>query len=315
MKDKIKISAIIPTYNRVKTIERCLDSVLNQTYKPYEIVIVDDSSKDDTANRVKKYKDSRIKYLVLEKRSGAQVARNRGIVEAKGDWIAFLDSDDEWIKSKLERQSEKLKEYNFNPFIVIYSDGYWINQRNNILDNKVPKISFNDSYKDLLKAPGPMFQGILVSKIALREIGLLDENVPSFHEWDTSLMLSNYCRFVYMDEKLFKYHLHEGETISKKRKKDIQGYGYIINKFEVEMRKYGFWEKHIIKQIYRSLEFKLWKESGNYLQKLMIRDVKSLFLKLFFNFCRIFHVKPSKIRKLMGIRYTKGIMQFLRISL
>lgn len=300
MKDDVKISAIIPTYNRAKTIERCLDSVLRQTFQPYEIIIVDDFSKDDTVDKINQYKDPRIKCIVLEKNSGTQVARNRGIVEAKGDWIAFLDSDDEWTESKLERQCETLKEYNFDPFVVIYSDGFWLDQRYNILENKVPKISFENSYKDLLKAPGPMFQGILVSKIALQKIGFLDERVPSFQEWDTSLMLSKYCRFVYINEKLFRYYLHDGETISKDIKKNIQGYGYIINKFEEDMKQYKLWERHIIRQIYMSLELKLWGKTDNYLRKLISKNFRSLLLLFLFSFLRIFHMEPSKIRKLLG---------------
>jgi len=105
---KPSISVILPTYNRVKTIRYCLDSVLAQTFSPAEIIIIDDCSTDDTVLIVGSYSEPRVRCIVLEKNFGAQAARNRGILEAKGEWIAFHDSDDEWMPDKLERQIQAL---------------------------------------------------------------------------------------------------------------------------------------------------------------------------------------------------------------
>ena len=103
------ISVVIPTYNREKTIKRAIDSILNQTYKDIEIIIVDDCSKDNTEEIIKQYKDNRIKYIKLDKNSGACAARNKGIELAKGQYIAFQDSDDYWKSDKLEKQLENMK--------------------------------------------------------------------------------------------------------------------------------------------------------------------------------------------------------------
>jgi len=100
------VSVIIPTYNSVKCIRRAIDSVLAQTYSDYEIIVVDDGSTDNTAQVVKSY-GGKVRYIYQEN-AGVSVARNTGIAAAKGQWIAFLDADDEWLPEKLKKQMELL---------------------------------------------------------------------------------------------------------------------------------------------------------------------------------------------------------------
>lgn len=108
------VSIITPTYNCGKFIAMTIDSVLCQTYTNWEMIIVDDCSTDNTKDIVEKYaeSDSRIKYHVLEKNSGAAVARTQAMQLAKGKYMAFLDSDDIWKKEKLEKQLAYMKEKN-----------------------------------------------------------------------------------------------------------------------------------------------------------------------------------------------------------
>lgn len=103
------ISVIIPSYNRAFILTDAINSVLLQTYKNIELLFVDDCSTDNTEEIVKNITDSRFHYIRLEKNSGACTARNRGIKEAKGDYIAFNDSDDQWHIDKLEKQLSFLK--------------------------------------------------------------------------------------------------------------------------------------------------------------------------------------------------------------
>ena len=98
------VSIIMPSYNTAKFISETIDSVLAQTYENWELIIVDDCSKDDTDTVVARYTDPRIRYLKNEVNSGAAVSRNRALREAKGRWIAFLDSDDLWTPEKLQKQ-------------------------------------------------------------------------------------------------------------------------------------------------------------------------------------------------------------------
>lgn len=102
--EKDLVSIIMPSYNTGRYIKETIQSVLDQTYKSWELIIVDDCSTDNTEEVVVSIKDERIKYFRNEKNSGAAVSRNRALREAKGRWIAFLDSDDLWMSEKLEKQ-------------------------------------------------------------------------------------------------------------------------------------------------------------------------------------------------------------------
>ena len=98
----MKVSVIIPTYNRSSVLSRAIDSVLRQSFKDFELIVVDDGSTDNTKELIEKYSDQ-ITYIYQDNK-GVSAARNKGLEHAKGEWIAFLDSDDEWKKKKLEKQ-------------------------------------------------------------------------------------------------------------------------------------------------------------------------------------------------------------------
>ncbi|MDD5371925.1 MAG: glycosyltransferase family 2 protein [Sulfurimonas sp.] len=148
----MKFSVIIPIYNSQATIARALDSVINQTYKDFEIILVDDGSSDNTNQVIKmffKNKDIAHKYIYQEN-SGVSIARNRGIKETVGEYIAFLDSDDMWHPQKLEIVSNILS----NDSINIIGHGY-------TLDN-----NFSNVYKtfDLTKVS---FSRLLIKNFAV----------------------------------------------------------------------------------------------------------------------------------------------------
>lgn len=123
------VSIIMPSYNTAQYIEKTIKSVLDQTYTNWELIIVDDCSTDNTDEVVKNYlTDKRIKYLKNEQNSGAAVSRNRALREAKGQWIAFLDSDDLWMPEKLEKQICFMKE---KGYFFSYTDYEEINAEGN----------------------------------------------------------------------------------------------------------------------------------------------------------------------------------------
>lgn len=103
------VSVVIPTYNRAELLSRAIDSVLAQTYDDFELLVVDDGSTDDTEAVVTAYDDDRVRYLAHETNRGANPARNTGIEAAEGEFVAFLDSDDEWRPRKLEAQLDRLE--------------------------------------------------------------------------------------------------------------------------------------------------------------------------------------------------------------
>ena len=127
-----KVSIITPTFNSSEYISKTINSIISQSYKYWELLITDDFSTDNTAEIIKKYtlKDKRIKLLRLKKNSGAGVARNNSIRHAKGNFIAFCDSDDQWIPSKLEKQIAFLKQNNlsftYSAYDVINENGQYL---------------------------------------------------------------------------------------------------------------------------------------------------------------------------------------------
>src|SRR4051794_5813716 len=106
MTDRPAVSVVIPTYNYARFIERALVSVLGQTHRPAEVLVIDDGSTDETATVVDRYA-TRVRYLRQEN-SGVSAARNAGVESSTGDLVAFLDADDEWVPNKLELQVEAL---------------------------------------------------------------------------------------------------------------------------------------------------------------------------------------------------------------
>jgi len=145
MEDKL-VSIIMPTYNCAKFIGKTIESVIAQTYENWELIIVDDCSKDNTEEVVSKYKDNRIKYHRLKNNSGAAVARTEAMKKASGSYMAFLDSDDLWKKDKLEKQLEFMNKNNYNFTCTEYEQ---IDEEGNKL-NKVIKVKKRADYNRIL---------------------------------------------------------------------------------------------------------------------------------------------------------------------
>jgi len=119
--DDPSVSVVTPTYNDAETLSRAIDSVLAQTYKEFEYIIVDDGSTDETESVVDSYDDPRIQYIQHEQNKGGSAARNTGIERAKKKYIAFLDADDEWLPEKLTVQVDCLEERT-EEWVAVYCD-------------------------------------------------------------------------------------------------------------------------------------------------------------------------------------------------
>lgn len=269
---KVTVSVVIPAFNREQTILKCLESVINQTCPAMEILVVDDGSTDNTREIVSGFPSDKV-FLLCQQHKGAQAARNKGIINARGEYIAFLDSDDEWMPRMLEETLHCLLENGDD--CVVYSDCY-VQQENRrslaqLLDCE------GNSYAILLKKSGPTIS-LLVKKDLLLEIGLLDEKVVAYQEWDTTIRLAQKAKFVHVHKPLFVYNLHEGEAISKSGKKDIAGYGYVVRKhkksiiavcgYEVLLEHYKALIKKCIQNKSKRLYLYIWEW---YKTKLMIK--------------------------------------------
>ena len=138
--NELLVSIITPCYNASRYISETIESALKQSYKNFEMLIIDDCSTDKSATIIKSYqkKDNRIKYIKLEKKGGASLCRNRGILEAKGKYVAFLDSDDLWNEDKLAKQVDYMQK---NNIAFCYSDYNYIDSNSESLNimRKCPK--------------------------------------------------------------------------------------------------------------------------------------------------------------------------------
>lgn len=128
------VTIITPSYNTAKFIKETIQSVLNQSYKNWEMIIIDDCSQDDTKQIISLYNDDRIKFYINDRNSGAAISRNNAISIAKGKWIAFLDSDDLWDKDKLALQVSFMKENNYH---FSYTDYREIDETGKIINPRI----------------------------------------------------------------------------------------------------------------------------------------------------------------------------------
>lgn len=222
------VSVIIPTYNRGYIIAQAILSVLAQTYREIELLVVDDHSTDTTATTVAALasNNQRIRYLSHDINKGAQAARNTGIYAAHGAWIAFLDSDDQWFAESLAMRFTAVHTTNAP---VVYSGCQTVDNNGIIRESVIPSLS-GYIYQSLLTKPGPMFQSLLVTKEALQRIGYLDEHVPSYQEWETAIRLAEYYPFAFVTQPTFLYNRCGNDMISKNTLLHAAGYEYIVKK-------------------------------------------------------------------------------------
>jgi glycosyltransferase involved in cell wall biosynthesis len=196
------VSVIIPTFNRAHLIRRAVDSVLRQGL-PAEVIVVDDGSQDATADVLEAYGD-RIRVLRQENR-GVSAARNRGVAAASGDWIAFLDSDDEWLPHKLERQLELVREY---PDVVLFSGAAeYVDEGGSV--RNIGSASHRGSIVDVLLYENVIVTStVLVRRSALEELGTLFEaRLSPCEDWGVWLRIAARHPILVTREILVRYHI------------------------------------------------------------------------------------------------------------
>ncbi len=177
MENKL-VSIIIPTYNGEKYIERAIRSILNQTYQDFEIIVVDDFSIDNTVEIVKELQkeDHRIKFIKLEENSGGPARpKNEGFKIAKGEYIAYLDQDDEWLATKLEEQMNFFENSNNDKLGLVSCGASLIYTRGKCFDNFIPVKSNNIFPEILLRNPIYSNSSVLIKHEVIENVGERDE--------------------------------------------------------------------------------------------------------------------------------------------
>ena len=208
---KPRVSVVIPTYNRAGLLGRAVRSVLNQSFEDFEILVVDDASTDGTDEVISSLNDERVKYFYHGENMGISAARNTGIRNARGKYIGFLDSDDEWLPSKLEKQISCF-EGSSGSVGAVYcrhylQDELFGNYRGVVhLDPRKGEV-----YREIVSGwfPGPPSL-FLLTREALEESGLFDEDLPCFEDVDLYIRIAERFSFDYVDEPLVVKHQHFG---------------------------------------------------------------------------------------------------------
>jgi len=225
------VSVIIPTYNRAYSISQTIESVLQQIYQDFEIIVVDDASTDDTKEVVKRFGDSRICYLRHEKNRGAPWARNSGAEAARGEYLAFLDSDDVWYPRLLEQQVAALTDLPLDVGMVCCG---LIRKEGDNCKALIPGkrgLSFDEN---LIFGNGICTSSFLVRKTAFQAVGGFSIEFSSFQDFDFLLRMTAKYQAATLDEVLLEYRLGN-DSISLNMDSKAKGFERIIQVYRSDI--------------------------------------------------------------------------------
>lgn len=231
------VSVVIPTWNREYLISDTLDSVYKQLYRPLELIVVDDGSVDQTEIRVKQWLDKHKQdslfggRYIKQKNQGGNVARNRGVKEAKGEFIAFLDSDDMWYPDKIKKQHEIFM--NYSQCVGVYC-GLQHFTKNPLPSEKAIKRKYSNGNilnEMLIKDITAPTSAWMVRKEVFNRAGLFDESLQARQDWDMWIRLAAEGEIRAVEEPLVYYREHEGERTASNPQKEIDAFQAIRNKY------------------------------------------------------------------------------------
>jgi glycosyltransferase involved in cell wall biosynthesis len=208
------VSVIIPIYNRTDLLLRAVNSVLNQTYDNLEIIVVDDGSTEEIEGVLDTLDDDRIHYIRQTTNSGVSTTRNVGIRLAHGEYVAFLDSDDEWFEHKIERQLSDLIDRGEDYQISYHAADFYKDA-----DSRVVGRSTFDKEGNILQY---VLEGNCVGIVTMfmkrdyvLSVGGFDERFRGHEDWEFLIRLAEYYKFRYVDEMLARIHIHKGSKLSR----------------------------------------------------------------------------------------------------
>lgn len=216
------VSVVLPTHNRASFLKRAMDSVIAQTWESWELLVVDDGSEDETRGLVSRVDDSRVRYFRHGSNRGAAAARNTGIRAAKGRYLAFLDSDDEWHSEKLTVQIN-LMERSEESVGLIYSRSAVFDVETQTMQVIPSQLYEGAVYEELLSGwCPPMTSSVLAAQQLIVVAGGFDENLTSFHDYDLWLRLASTHEFRAIGQPLVIQHEHDqsrlsGDSVARRR--------------------------------------------------------------------------------------------------
>ena len=229
------VSIIMPSWNTGNFIAESIQSVINQTYQNWELIIVDDCSTDNTDDVVNSFKDERIRYFKNTKNSGAAVTRNRALREAKGEWIAFLDSDDLWSADKLEKQINFMNQYGY---LFSYHDYVKIDEKSNPLNIYVtgPEIVTKS------KMYNYGYPGCLTFMYSAKAMGLIQiKDIKKNNDYAILLKLCKNADCYLLKENLAQYRVRKKSISHDKITKKLKSHYDLFHLCDEQSALMAFW--------------------------------------------------------------------------
>ena len=203
------VSVVIPVYNRSELVGRAIRSVLAQTWVDFEVIVVDDASDDGTPERIRDEFGEQVRLLVQERNRGVSAARNCGVSAGCGEWMAFLDADDEWLPEKLAKQLAALRA---SGLAVCHTDEIWIRNGVRVNPPKQYRKQGGDIFAQALQVCCMCPSSLVIRRDLLRDVGMFDEELPVCEDYDLFLRLTARHQVACVDEKLvLKYGGHEDQ--------------------------------------------------------------------------------------------------------
>ncbi len=282
------VSVVIPTYNRKDIISRAINSVLNQTYENYEIIIIDDGSTDGTIEYIKNHFNSKIK-CISQKNKGASAARNRGISEANGKYIAFLDSDDEWVESKLKDQFAFLDK---NPEIALLCGRTYRSDNVKRVNSSLSKSIVGNLFNTLFMHSFVSTPTVIAKKEVLDAVGGFDTSYKSAEDFDLWLKITKNYKCAFLPDLVAIVNRGKDNLSTDKITLHLHALTILENHYD---------KNRIPRNVYKKAMSDTYIALGrNYLKSGQISKAKKSFIKSF----RIFPFRLRSIRYLMKASFT-----------
>ncbi|MCK4386487.1 MAG: glycosyltransferase family 2 protein [Candidatus Pacebacteria bacterium] len=276
---KPKVSVVIVTYNRPKFIPLAIQSILDQTYQDFEILVVDNGIDKPAKNIVENFNDSRIKYLPQIKNTGCSGGKNVGIKNAECEFVAFLDDDDVWLPKKLELQMNAFEKYPeagfcFTAITEVRDEGE--------IHSQVPEGVDNYFEFALRKFNGFLSSTLIIKKEVFENVGFLSENFPSHTDIDLVIRITKEYKGIAINKPLIKMHLLSGHEQmgnnfggGAKYEKRIKGRHMLLEKYKEDFKK-----RPLILSKHLMLLAKFYRNDGRY------KEARKMFLKTFRTYFR-----------------------------
>lgn len=240
------VSVIIPTYKRADKIERAIESVLNQTYQKLEVLVVNDNEPGDEYTLkleeiISSIKDPRVSLIHQEKHINGAAARNTGIRASKGEYIAFLDDDDTWIKNKIEKQIDI---FNKNPDVGLVTTGvYYKYVKENITYTSIPNVN-GDVSKEILISNCIGGTQVMVKKYILDKVGGFDEKLKALQDYELWIRVCQFTKVATVNSPCINYFNYRGTNqISQFTKNYETSFNYISKKHSKLIKNLSVYER------------------------------------------------------------------------